>query len=219
MPRVAPGDYARGVLRWDVLIDLQPTVGYSDSCLVRYPFYPGMKKKLYRYGSRSRKWCHFTLQFSGFGVERGGLGEVVSLVGDCRPPPPGNPRRPSIPMTQATVLRGWQVWTSRATIMGLCFNAGILESGELLVSGDKHRSLNIYQKSNNLKELNNPQYFKNNRSYFSCVERRHVLKFLHFHSHLCGQLGVKPPPIAITNVLETRMMICAVLIAEMKNQG
>jgi hypothetical protein len=38
--------------------------------------------------SRSHYLCSFTLQFSGFWVERGGLGEVVSLVGDCRPPPP-----------------------------------------------------------------------------------------------------------------------------------
>jgi hypothetical protein len=218
MPRAAPGDYARGVLRRDVLNDLQPTVGYSDS-VVRHPSHPGAKMKLYRCGSRSRKWCRFTLQFSGFGVERDGLGEVVSLVGDCRPPPPGNPRRPFIPVTRNTGLRGWRVWTVRASIGGLCFNAGISKSGELLASGYRHRSLNIYQKSSNLKELNNPQYFKINRSYSSCVERKPVLEFLHFHSHLCGQLGVKPPPIAITNVLEIRKMICAVLIAEMKNPG
>ncbi len=40
-------------------------------------------------------WCGaFTQLLSGIGVERGRLGEVVSLVGDCRPPPPGNPHRP-----------------------------------------------------------------------------------------------------------------------------
>ncbi len=204
MPRAAPGRNARGALRRDHPDQLQATVKYSDSCQVRCPYSPVMGMVLYQYGCRSQQWCSFTLQFSGFGVERCVLGEVVSLVGDCRPPPPGNPRRPITPVYYITGRDGRRVRTARAVMGGYWFTARSPKSGEVFPSGWVLRSFKYHQKPHNLKELNNPQYFKNNRSYSSCVRRKHVLKFLHFHSHLCGQLGVAPPPIAITNVLETR---------------
>ncbi len=215
---VAPGDNARGALHRNLPEALQVTVRYSDRYPIRCPYHSGMEIKLHRYGSRSRIWCRFTLQFSGFGVERGVLGEVVSLVGDCRPPPPGNPRRP---ITPACVDAGWggrRVKMARAIMGGFCLSSGNPKSGEVLPPGMMQCTFNRHLIKRNLKELNIPQYFKKNRSYFSCVGRKPVLKFKHLHSHLCGQLEVEPPPIAITNVLETRYMICAVLIAEMKNR-
>jgi hypothetical protein len=204
MPRAAPGDNARGALRRDPSEALQATVKISDSCKVRCPFYPGLERNLHRYGSRSQYWCSFTQEFSGFGVERGGLGEVVSLVGDCRPPPPGNPRRLTI-LAYSDGGLGWRCVQTDYTIMGEpCFTPKNPISGEVLLSGRMFFSLNSNPKRFNLKELNNPQYFKINRSFFSCMGRKPVLQFGHIHSHLCGHKGVKPPPIAITNVLETR---------------
>jgi hypothetical protein len=204
LPRTAPGNNAMGALRRDLPDQVQATVRYSDSCLVRCPGNSEMEVDLHRYGYQSQQWCSFTLQFSGFGVERGVLGEVVSLVGDCRPPPPGNPHRPITPVYCKAGLGGQRVRTARAVMGGFCFTAGNSKSGELLPSGWMQHSFNNNQKPHNLKELTIPQYFKNNRSYSSCMGRKHVLEFLHFHCHLCGQLVVEPPPIAITNVLETR---------------
>jgi hypothetical protein len=204
MPRAAPGSNARGALRRDLPDQLHATVKYPDRCLLRCPCCPEMEKDLHRCGCRSDLCSSFTLQFSGLEVERGVLGEVVSLVGDCRPPPPGNPRRPFLPAYSKAGLDGRRVRTARTVLGGFCFTAGKPKSGELLLRGWMHYSFNNYRKRHNLKELNIPQYFKNNRSYSSCVGRKHVLKFLHFHSHLCGQLVVEPPPIAITNVLEIR---------------
>jgi hypothetical protein len=204
MPRAAPGYFARGALCRDLPDHHRVTVRYSDSCLERCLYCPGMEIHRHRYGSRSKKWYSFTLQFSGFGVERGGLGEVVSLVGDCRPPPPGNPRRLSAPECMDARLYERRVWTSHAVNEGFCFTLVNPIIGEVLSPGSMHCSFNKPQKPCNLKELNNPQYFKKNRSYYSCVGRKPVLKFGVLHSHLCGQREVEPPPIAITNVLETR---------------
>jgi hypothetical protein len=219
MPRAAPGNNARGVLRRDLPEDFRVTVRNFDSCLERCPYRLGMEMHLHRLGSRSQKCRSFTLQLSGFGFDRGGLGEVVSLVGDCRPPPPGNPRRPPNAARRAAGLDRRRERMSRADSGGFCFTAGNPISGDVLSSGWKYCSFNKFQNCANLKKLDIIQYFKNNRSYYSCVGIKHVLKFDHLSSHLCGQQGVRPPPIAITNVLETRKMICVVPIAEMKNQG
>ena len=146
----------------------------------------------------------FTLQSSSFWVGRGGLGEVVSLVGDCRPPPPGNPRRPTTPACCNAGLSGRRTRVANAIKGGFCFPCSVAKYLEVLPSGWKCSSLNKCQNRSNLKELNYLQYFKKNRSYSSCMGRQPVLEFMHFHSHLCGQLGAEPPPIAITNVLVTR---------------
>jgi hypothetical protein len=192
----------RVVPRRDLRDHLQKAVGYPDRCLVEY--LDCSEVNLHWCGRRSKKWCRFSLQFSGFGVERGRLGKVVSLVGDCRPPPPGNPHRPSDSICTHDGLEGRRVRTARAVIGGFCFTPRNPKYGVVLSSGWTHHSFNKYQITSNLKELNNPQYFKNNRSYSSCVGRKPVLEFVHLHSHLCGQMEVEPPPIAITNVLEIR---------------
>jgi hypothetical protein len=204
MPRAAPGSNARGVLRRDLPDLVQATVKNSDSCLMRYSLCEEMEVDLHQIGYRSQQLRSFTLQFSGFEVDRGVSGEVVSLVGDCRPPPPGNPRRPIIPEKRKPGLERRNKGTTGAILGGFSFPMLNPKNGEVIPSGPMHYSFNNNQQPHNLKELDNQQYFKNNRSYSSCIGRKHVLKFLHFHSHLCGQMGLEPPPIAITNVLETR---------------
>jgi hypothetical protein len=203
MSRAAPGDFARGVLRRDLPKTFQATARLSGSCQVRYPPISEMEVYLYRCGSRSQYLSSFTLQFSGFRVERGGLGEVVSLVGDCRPPPPGNPRRPTSWVYKDTRSGGRRLMTA-GTVMGEnCFTGRMEKNGETLLQLWLGYSFNSNQTIGNLKELKNQQYFKKNRSYTSCMGRDPVLKFIVFHSHLCGYLGMEPPPIAITNVLKT----------------
>jgi hypothetical protein len=155
------------------------------------------------YGSRFGKWCYFTQQFSGFEVERGRLGEVVSLVGDCRPPPPGNPHRLTPHNFIDEWWDGWQMSRARADMGSNIISSKVSNFGTNILTVWKHYSFNNPQFTHNLKELNKLQYFKNNRSYSSCVVKKHVLEFSHFHSHLCGLREVEPPSIAITNVLET----------------
>ena len=162
-----------------------------------------MKTYLHPKGDRSTRWLTFTPNFSRFEVERGHLGEVLSLVGDCRPPPPGNPRRPT---TQVYTNQGcnWR-WTSQARIHGRkpFFTSKCINSGGNNLIVWKRCSFNKPPNTSNLKKLNNLQYFKKNCSYFSCTWKKHVLKFPNLHSHLCGLMEVEPPSIAITNVLET----------------
>jgi hypothetical protein len=84
------------------------------------------------------------------------------------------------------------------------FTAKMDKHGEIYTSIEAPSSLNKLQIFSNLKELDIPQNFKKIHSYSSCIRGKHVLEFLHLHSHLCGLKVVEPPPIAITNVLRTR---------------
>ena len=203
MPRAAPGDIARRAMRRNLPEDLGVPVRYSDRRLSSCTYPLGMESFLHPFISRCNKWCYFTLHFSFFRVERGRLGEVVSLVGDCRPPPPGNPRRPTT-LVYTNQGCNWR-WTSQARIHGRkpFFTSKCKHSGENFLIVWKHCSFNKLQNTSNLKKLNNIQYFKKNCSYFSCIVNNPVLKFEHFHSHLCGFREVEPPSIAITNVLGT----------------
>jgi hypothetical protein len=203
MPRAAPGSNARGALRRDLPDQLHATVRYPDSCLVKCPCCPEMEKDLHRCGCRSHLCCSFTLQFSGLGVERGVLGEVVSLVGDCRPPPPGNPRQPTNPVSTIKWVGRRPVISAKAGIGSIGYISNKQKNGGVFLPIWVHCSLINLQISTNLKILNHQQYFKNNRSYFSCARKNHVLKFEHFPSHMCGFRDVEPPSIAITNVLGT----------------
>ncbi len=204
MSRAAPGDSARGVLRRDLPESFQATAGQSDSCQVRCSSISVMERCRHQSDIRSQYLSSFTLQFSGFRVERGGLGEVVSLVGDCRPPPPDNPRQPTYRLCKNTGLSGRRMKTASAVSGRFCFACRIAKNGESFSPVWLCYSFNNYQYLRNLKELNNQQYFKKYRSYTSCMGRDPVLEFIVFHSHLCGCLGMEPPPIAITNVLENR---------------
>ena len=203
MPCAAPGNIARGALRRKLPEYLRASV-----CnLVRYPSnHPYRLEKellLLFHESKSKKCSYFTLHSSGFGVERGRLGEVVSLVGDCRPPPPGNPHRPTTPDSNLYWVGGKCMNPFQVGNGGTGFTSKKQKNGGVFLQTCVHSSFNNSQIYTNLKDLNLVEYFKNNRSYFSCIVDHPVLKFEHFHSHLCGVRDVEPPSIAITNVLET----------------
>jgi hypothetical protein len=203
MPRVAPGDIVRGALRRKLPEYIRVSVRYSDRYLPRYPYRLVMETSLHLCKSRSKKCSYFTLHLSGFGIERGRLGEVVSLVGDCRPPPPGNPHRPSTPdcISDWVGMRyGCPAHTGSGSIG---FTSNKQKYGGVFLPVWMGYSFNNTQLITNLKDLIPGEYFKNYRSYFSCTEKNPVLKFEHFHSHLCGFRKLEPPSIAITNVLGT----------------
>jgi hypothetical protein len=203
MPRAAPGESARMALRRKLSGNLRVSVRNSNGYLARYPYRFGMEKYLHQYGSRSRRCCYFTLLLSGIGVECGRLGEVVSLVGDCRPPPPGNPHRPTASICASKWVGGKHRNNIQTLDGSIYFLSKKQKNGGVFLPLWKYSTFNNYQIPTNLKDLNHCEYFKNNRSYFSCIVKNPVLKFEHLHSHLCGYRDVEPPSIAITNVLET----------------
>ena len=147
------------------------------------------------------KGSYFTQQLSGFGVGRGRLGEVVSLVGDCRPPPPGNPHRP----TKETTPRRWVCEKSVGGKFGRpgdrFFTPPNNQIGGDFFHISKHCSFNRNTHTANLKDLDLTEYFKNNRSYYSCGLNHRMLEFGSFHYHICGLLEAEPPSIVMTNVL------------------
>lgn len=202
MPRAAPGVVARGVLRRKFPENLPVLAHNLGEYMVKYPYRTGMGLVSHSLGSRFSKWCYFTQQISCIEVERGRLGEVVSLVGDCRPPPPGNPRRPIYRPTIYEGWTGWQTSLAKANKGSRIFSTNFSKRGEIIFTLSKLCSFNRQRITDNLKELNKLQYFKSNRSFSPCVEKEHVLEFSHAHSHLCGLKVVEPPSIAITNVLE-----------------
>jgi hypothetical protein len=201
MPRAAPGDIVRGALRRNYPVSSRVSVSNSGGYTLIYPYRLGMEIFIYPYARKSNECCYFALHFSCFEVERGRLGEVVSLVGDCRPPPPGNPRRPITPVRSDTWWNGWRMSPARAAMDRSIFTSIDKNTGGVFLIVLKPCSFNNHQITNNLKKINKFQYFKNNYSYFSCTGKNHVLEFTYLHSHLCGLMEVEPPSIAITNVL------------------
>ncbi len=104
MPRAAPGVTARGVVRRTLIVNRREPVEVVCRCAIwlqhicrRDPhFCPAVSGSLSQFENPSLS--------SGSWVEPGRLGEVESLAGDCRPPPPGNPRRPSRDDHQKVVI-------------------------------------------------------------------------------------------------------------------
>jgi len=199
MSCAAPGGNARDDLRRGLLRKRR----VPDCLSVRLPskclFWSGMRFNFHLYGHRSIYRWSFTLLYRGFGIERGYLGEVVSLEGDCRPPPPGNPRQ-AVGNRIFRIPRNWH-WISASNIGGVCFTSNRSEKEGNRPPYSLYSSLYKFLLCYNLKKLNYPLNFKINRSYFSCTAKKHVLEFDRLLSHICGLLEVKPPPIAITNVL------------------
>ncbi|OGO62125.1 MAG: hypothetical protein A2032_05315 [Chloroflexi bacterium RBG_19FT_COMBO_49_13] len=204
MPCAAPGVIARGALRQTISenIDMavrklnRYVVGDSSQYGKEIHFHPGERNFL--------KSVYFTLHLSGFGVDSGRLGEVVSLVGDCRPPPPGNPRQPTILRSINPSDGGLRENPTKLKSGFFDFTQKRQKNGGFFLPMCMCPSLNNLINQSNLNKLNFPQYFKNTYSYFSCTVFRYVLKFVHFHCHLYGVWFVEPPAIAITNVLENR---------------
>ncbi len=200
MPRAAPGAIARGALRW--IIPGEPTIssqkfgrymdGYSPWIWCMSCIQPGLRKY--------QHMDYFTLHSSIIIVEHGRLGEVVSMEGDCRPPPPGNPRLPST-LNSADLSSGELLKApfKGVRLFGFIFNPQ--KNGGEFLPLYKHLSLKISKNPTNLKKFIRTQYFKNICSYFSCIVKRTVLEFVHSHCHLYGFRVVGLPSIAITNVL------------------
>jgi hypothetical protein len=178
MPRAAPGENARGALRRKLPKNSWVSDLKSDRYLSRYPYRFEMEAYLHHHEGRSEKCNYFTRQLSCFEVERGRLGEVVSLVGDCRPPPPGNPRRPVWPSNT-------YIWT-----IEMCESPGKARCGRIYLFAkqrnhggvflpiSKHCSFNSHLVPANLKKITQSQYFKKYHSYFSCTVNNPVLKFV-----------------------------------------
>ena len=203
MPHAAPGENARGAVRRKLPEYLEVPVQIMNRRQCKYPIRLGMEISLHRQESGSKKCSNFTQSSSYFGVEPGRLGEVVSLVGDCRPPPPGNPHRLTI---HDRMMRGsgWGCIDSKHAYQGGHGISVKMQSlGGFISLVWKCVSFNKTTTILNLKDLNSIEYFKKDRSYFSCIGYNPVLKFVSFHYHLCGFKVVEPPSIAITNVLET----------------
>jgi len=137
---------------------------------------------------------------SGFRVESGRLGEVESLVGDCRPPPPDNPHQ-LITRSSINCISG-ELWKNPFPCDGFIeFIPKWQKNGGVSLSMCRHHSFKNIEYPYNLKKLIQSQYFKNDCSYFSCVEKCTVLEFVSSHYHLYGLRLVGLPSIAITNVL------------------
>jgi hypothetical protein len=221
MPSAAPSEIARGAAMGRTIPDYFAAPPQERGRQVReYSSRPGAESRYRFVRQRYLKVEHACGQLSVFRVERGRLGGVVSLVGDCRPPPPGNPRR--APSDNS--------WASRRIRGAIGATSAIRHQGDNSVSTRrKHRGIILlgYQRFSyinsetlsNLKKSNTSEYFKNNRSYFYCTEKRLVLESGSLHSHLCGLMEVELPSIAITNVLEIRNNLCAALIVNMMNPG
>jgi hypothetical protein len=145
---------------------------------------------------------YFIQHSSGFRVERGRLGEVESLVGDCWPPPPDNPHQ-LITRSSINLLSGG-LWENPFPCDGVIeFIPKWQIYGGFSLSMCSHRSFINTEYPYNLKKLVQSQYFKNDCSSFSCVEKCTVLEFVCSHYHLYGLRLVGLPSIAITNVLIT----------------
>ena len=198
MPRAARGVIARLAMRR--ILPGHPS--FLADALIRQEdeYSPNLGRGIQFYLDK-RKWCYFAQHSSGRGVELGRLGEVESLVGDCRPPPPGNPRRLTV-LSSCESKSGGRLKSPVQPGRGFyVFNHAWQRKGVVYLPIRMHSSLNITKIHRNLKRLNKTENFKNTYSYFSCNARCNVLKFGIFHYHLYGAWLVEPPSIAITNVL------------------
>ncbi len=177
MPHAAPGEEARGAVRRKLPQKMMIPVLGRGGCLSSRHGDLRMKKYIERRGSGSIRCSSFTQQLSGIGVGRGRLGEVVSQVGDCRPPPPGNPRRPSITAGVESQMEGEVYLIERLFGGGYCVSPGRRNFWGIIMFDWKRSSFNNDQKHGNLKILNSCEYFKEYCSYFSCTRNQPVLEF------------------------------------------
>jgi hypothetical protein len=202
MPHAAPGVTARDALRrkipGDSKIPGRSLVWYMDG----YSSWSGTenfsRSNLQRYKGKFL----FIEHSSGLWVDHGRLGEVRSLVGDCRPPPPDNPRQPT-KVNHYRQLCGW-LWNNPISCNGfMAFIRLLQKNGELFLPVYQCLSFKYPKYLSNLKKVVLSQYFKNDCSFFSCNVKSTVLEFVSSHYHLYGFRLVGPPSIAITYVLIT----------------
>lgn len=201
MPRAAPGFNARGALGRNLLAKYYGSVNAMDrpgAGVLGYSLAVVHSHPVLRHSDSA---VSLPLHILGSWVVCGCLGEVESLVGDCRPPPPGNPRRPSS-------MALWHMLEDRFhqnLLEGnrfVAFFPGRQKIGGAFLPLIRHCSFNCFYNRPNLKKLNKSQYFKNYCSFFSCADKHTMLRFAHSHCHLYGFRLVGSPSMAITFVLE-----------------
>ena len=201
MPRAAPGESISRVMRRKFAENMVVPGRLTD----RYPSKIRPRSEMvnchYSMVAGLIKGSYFTQQLSGCRVGRGRLGEVVSLVGDCRPPPPGNPHRPINDTTPCSWMCEKLVGGKFRELGGRYFTPPNSQVGGDFFLISKHCSFNKNTHPANLKDLNFSEYFKNNHSYYSCGLNHRMLEFGSFHYHICGLLEAEPPSIVMTNVL------------------
>jgi hypothetical protein len=215
---IAPGRVQKLALRRD---ELRPKrvfaryIGYPRKC----PNFALIVHIIQSFGYMTNFWSNFTLHLSGFGIGKGRLGEVVSLVGDCRPPPPGNPRQPTGGVDHYGIGRSIRATSSSSVSSGFCSTLINSKHGGIYLSDWYFFSLLNSLFSAILKKLNYHQYFKITCSYFSCTGKERVLE--------CGASSLPPmwvkyseaPAYSDYKCSRNREDICVVLIADMMNQG
>jgi len=202
MSRAASGVFARARLRRNFAEYCSESVVINARCWSKCSLRQGMERRLRPNQDGSTKCGSFTLHLSDFGVGSGRLGEVVSLVGDCRPPPPGNPRQPKWLGNPGLRVGSKQADSRQDDSGDQYFSSIITNFGGVFSPQCVACTFNNHQQNRNLKIFKPGEYFKITRSSFYCRCMKPVLEFEHLHSHLCGLPGVKPLSIAITNVLE-----------------
>ena len=204
MPSAAPGVIARAAMRQltpkkTCLPDLQ-SIRVGAECLLS----PGSGSRCSPGVQHSARGFYFTRLLSVIRVARGRLGEVESLVGDCRPPPPGNPHRP--PTTRGNVCSGVGMGQlpSNPTARFLLFHPRRHKNGGIFFSDYLLLTFKYFKIHHNLKKLIPRNNFKNINSFFPCTDICSVLEFRCSSYHLYGVLVEETPPIALTNVLRKR---------------
>jgi hypothetical protein len=205
MPSAAPGEITRWAVRRGLpdyqLAPVDTLDRRSVECLCRWE----METCFHPYIGRFYRCGAFTQPLCGVGLERGRLGEVVSLVGDCRPPPPGNPRRPPQSKRAAGESGGTYENPFGTRHNGTCSSRKLRKTGGNHFLYKIHFSFKHHEDLGNLKILNSSEYFKIICSYYYCTGNQPVLKSGSFRSHLCGFEEAELPSIAITYVLRTKV--------------
>jgi len=200
MPRAAPGISARGalcrIIPGEPIVPVHKMGGYMEGYSSR------SRSEIHIRPEVQKSYCrkNFTPHSSVFWVERGCLGEYESLVGDCRPPPPGNPRQPII-QPRNTRWNGGLEQNPYCNDGFVAFIPRWQKNRGAILPVSRYHSFNINKNRTNLKKSIPSQYFKIICSYFSCAVKCTVLEFDSSHCHPYGFLSVGPPSIAITNVL------------------
>jgi len=203
MPHATRGVIARWALRRKIPGEPILPVHDLDRYIEGYSSWSGSETYTRLGVRRFKKRNYFIQHSSGFRVERGRLGEVESLVGDCRPPPPDNPHQPSTGSRINRLSGG--LWKNPFIYNGFyVFSQKWQKDGGVLLPKCRYPSLNNNGYLYNLKNIKILQYFKNICSFFSCIEKSTVLEFVRSHYHLYGFRLVGSPSIAITNVLITK---------------
>lgn len=201
MPRAATGDNATGAVRRKLPEQLAVSAGLASRYPTGSPHRSGMENCLHRKKNGFYRYLTYTWQLSGFGVEHGRLGKVVSLVGDCRPPPPGNPHRPPDIWGRRRSICGGHASPAKASCEKSSSASRMQRHGGIIQFSCPGISFKNGEKTSNLKILKTSEYFKISGSYFYCTDKQPVLEFGSFRSHQYGLWVVELPAIAITNVL------------------